>query len=146
MERRTTRTPHDHQISTAGRCSVSRVGADVSPTCYEYEGDCEEACGEEDSTSFSHPVVDSLSGAHSQQQHARQPHVSKSPHTTNRHHRGYIWGDGEKVTLLVDNKRFIISPNLLTKHPNTMLGRWEHSLALEELHGLVKLFCVCIAN
>ena len=119
-QRRTTRTPHDHQIST-GRGSASRAGADLSPN---YEGDCEEACGEkENSTSLGHLAMDSLSCVAHSQQHTRQPHISKSPHTMNRHYRGCIWGDGEKVTLLVDSKRFIISPILLTKHPNTMLGR-----------------------
>ena len=29
----------------------------------------------------------------------------------------------DKVTLLVDGKRFIVSPALFTKYPNTMLGR-----------------------
>ena len=31
---------------------------------------------------------------------------------------------GEKVTLLVDGKRFSVNPTLFTKQPNTMLGRW----------------------
>ena len=30
---------------------------------------------------------------------------------------------GEKVTLLVDGKRFSVNPTLFTKQPNTMLGR-----------------------
>lgn len=30
---------------------------------------------------------------------------------------------GEKVTLLVDGKRFNVNPHLFTRHPNTMLGR-----------------------
>ncbi len=34
-----------------------------------------------------------------------------------------VWGDRDKVVLLVDNKRFTICPLLLTKEPNTMLGR-----------------------
>ena len=29
----------------------------------------------------------------------------------------------DKITLLVDGKRFVVSPNLFTKYPNTMLGR-----------------------
>ena len=29
----------------------------------------------------------------------------------------------DKVTLLVDGKRFVVSPSLFTKYPNTMLGR-----------------------
>ena len=30
---------------------------------------------------------------------------------------------GEKVTLLVDGKRFTVNPAIFVKHPNTMLGR-----------------------
>ena len=44
-----------------------------------------------------------------------------SSHLTHRHRSN--WGDSDKVALLVDGKRFIINPNLLMKHPNTMLGR-----------------------
>lgn len=29
----------------------------------------------------------------------------------------------DRVTLIVDNTRFIVDPNLFTQHPNTMLGR-----------------------
>ena len=29
----------------------------------------------------------------------------------------------EKVTLLVDGKRFVVNPSVFTKQPNTMLGR-----------------------
>lgn len=47
-------------------------------------------------------------------------HGLKSTSCTSHRHRSI---DNDKVTLLVDGKRFIISPNLLTKHPNTMLGR-----------------------
>ena len=54
-------------------------------------------------------------------------HGEKSvTHTYNRshhQHHSFGWGEKEKVTLLVDGKRFIINPNLLVKHPNTMLGR-----------------------
>ncbi len=68
---------------------------------------------------------DSSIGQPPYSQHIRQVHVikpaSNSPHT--RHHRGCNWTDSDKVALLVDGKRFIISPSLLIKHPNTMLGR-----------------------
>ncbi len=53
---------------------------------------------------------------------SRQLYNTKSNHVLNRH-RGSSWGENDKVTLLVDGKRFIISPTLLIKHPNTMLGR-----------------------
>lgn len=44
-------------------------------------------------------------------------------HRAHHQHHGFGWGEKDKVTLLVDGKRFIINPNMLTKHPNTMLGR-----------------------
>jgi BTB/POZ domain-containing protein 10 len=30
----------------------------------------------------------------------------------------------ERITLVVDNTRFILDPALFTAHPNTMLGRY----------------------
>jgi hypothetical protein len=30
---------------------------------------------------------------------------------------------GERITLLVDGKRFVVDPELFRQHPNTMLGR-----------------------
>ena len=30
---------------------------------------------------------------------------------------------GERITLLVDDTRFVVDPELFRKHPNTMLGR-----------------------
>lgn len=30
---------------------------------------------------------------------------------------------GERITLLVDGKRFVVDPDLFRQHPNTMLGR-----------------------
>lgn len=44
-------------------------------------------------------------------------------HKPHHQHHGFGWGDKEKVILSVDGKRFSINPNLLVKHPNTMLGR-----------------------
>lgn len=49
--------------------------------------------------------------------------ASHAYHRSHHQHHGFGWGEKDKVTLLVDGKRFIINPNLLTKHPNTMLGR-----------------------
>ena len=49
--------------------------------------------------------------------------ASHTYHRSHHQHHGFGWGEKDKVTLLVDGKRFIINPNLLTKHPNTMLGR-----------------------
>ena len=49
--------------------------------------------------------------------------VSHTYHRSHHQHHGFGWGEKEKVALLVDGKRFIINPNLLVKHPNTMLGR-----------------------
>lgn len=83
-----------------------------------YEGDSEEG---DDYRLLSSEKVNSTMDSFSHlphSQHIRQVHSTKS----NRH-RGCIWGENEKVTLVVDSKRFIISPNLLIKHPNTMLGR-----------------------
>lgn len=126
-QRRSTRTPSDRQLTTVGRCNVSYSRADQSPTCYEGDsedgikgqgGDYEQS---ENSTSLSHPAVDSASSI--LQQPTRQLHMSMNLPHTNRQLRGCNWGDGEKVTLLVDSKRFTISPNLLAKYPNTMLGR-----------------------
>ncbi len=51
----------------------------------------------------------------------------------------HSWGDRDKVTLLVDGKRFNICPLLLTKQPNTMLGRFVRSL-------YVTLLCVCVCT
>lgn len=49
-----------------------------------------------------------------------QPVVHERP----KRHRGpTVWGDKDKVVLLVDGKRFSICPLLLTRQPNTMLGR-----------------------
>lgn len=30
---------------------------------------------------------------------------------------------GERITLLVDGKRFVVDPSLFREHPNTMLAR-----------------------
>ena len=72
--------------------------------------------------------------------HSRQLHTTKSCtgniHVTNRHRGGLNWNDGDKITLLVDGKRFMINPSLIIKHPNTMLGR------LVRLNILAELQCV----
>jgi len=31
---------------------------------------------------------------------------------------------GERITLLVDEKRFVVDPEMFRQHPNTMLGRY----------------------
>ena len=49
--------------------------------------------------------------------------ASHAYHRPHHQHHGFGWGEKDKVILLVDGKRFIINPNLLVKHPNTMLGR-----------------------
>lgn len=52
--------------------------------------------------------------------------LAGSSHQT---HRGPpVWGD--KVTLLVDGKRFVVNPALFISHPNTMLGRWVESILI----------------
>lgn len=45
----------------------------------------------------------------------------------------------EKVTLVVDNTRFIVDPAMLAAKPNTMLGRYEINL-----FSLICTFCVQI--
>ena len=47
-------------------------------------------------------------------------HSSGSHSSGHSSHRSNL---GEKVTLLVDGKRFNVNPHLFTRHPNTMLGR-----------------------
>ena len=84
-------------------------------------------CGEEritSSRSVSHiPTV-----AWDTQSHGERSVVSSVSHTyhnrSHHHHHGLGWGEKDKVILLVDGKRFSINPNLLVKHPNTMLGRF----------------------
>lgn len=39
-------------------------------------------------------------------------------------HRGGLRG-GERVTLIVDNTRFVVDPAIFTAQPNTMLGRYR---------------------
>lgn len=55
--------------------------------------------------------------------------VSVRPSLAGSGHHGHstprVWGD--KVTLLVDGKRFVVNPALFISHPNTMLGRWAES-------------------
>lgn len=36
----------------------------------------------------------------------------------------------ERVTLIVDNTRFVVDPSIFTAQPNTMLGRYSMFLAL----------------
>lgn len=122
-QRKSVRTPPDHLLNSNSRSNITSCSqTHPNPQCYE--GDSEDR----EERSYTYPVIDSVSCIPPSQQHTAQLHISKSsamnsPHTTNRHHRGCNWGDGEKITLLVDSKRFTINPNLLTKHPNTMLGR-----------------------
>lgn len=35
----------------------------------------------------------------------------------------------ERVTLIVDNTRFVVDPSIFTAQPNTMLGRFDFNLA-----------------
>lgn len=122
------RSPSDHKLS-------GRTCAEASSS---YEGDSEEESKEvltelhrhqqkvlsKDITysSSSGMEFDSTLSHPPHSQHVRQVHVIK-PVSNSRHHRGCSWSDSDKVALLVDGKRFIISPSLLIKHPNTMLGR-----------------------
>lgn len=93
-----------------------------------------------ETNSRSHAGVSASSGHNSGEERTRsisnipgaawetQGHGEKSVTHTYHHkphhqHHGFGWGEKDKVTLLVDGKRFIINPNLLVKHPNTMLGR-----------------------
>ncbi len=60
----------------------------------------------------------------------RQSEGMDSASVRPKRHRGvgggvHVWGDRDKVVLLVDNKRFSICPILLTRQPNTMLGRYS---------------------
>ena len=61
----------------------------------------------------SHTVPERPSSAHVTPD---RPALSHCHHKTN-------WVAGEKVTLLVEGKRFSVSPLLFTKQSNTMLGR-----------------------
>ena len=55
---------------------------------------------------------------------AGEVHYDRPKHTRHHHYRhSMAWGDKDKVVLLVDGKRFTFPPALLTKQPNTMLGR-----------------------
>lgn len=121
------RSPPDHQLSS----SNSHIQKSLS-----YEGDSEEETVDEiprherfltseskGCSPLSRPQSDCFL-AHGHLPHSQHTRVMKSLTSNNsvRHHR-YSWSDSDKVTLLVDGKRFIINPNLLIKHPNTMLGR-----------------------
>ena len=61
-----------------------------------------------------------------------------------------LWGESEKVVLLVDGKRFMISPHLLMSHPNTMLGRSvgpRHTpqvVALSTSHDACSEIALCV--
>lgn len=39
----------------------------------------------------------------------------------------------ERVTLIVDNTRFVVDPSIFTAQPNTMLGRYGHFLLCASL-------------
>lgn len=73
-----------------------------------------------------HVSLVSLNQMCHEQQQSERPKRSRGPP---------VWGDRDKVVLLVDGKRFSICPLLLTRQPNTMLGRWEF-----------KLHCQCVPN
>ena len=61
---------------------------------------------------------------HQSHHHHSRPGVSlHHGHSIHHQHGPPTWGEKEKVALLVDGKRFSVSPHLLTKQPNTMLGR-----------------------
>lgn len=116
--RKSVRTPPDHQLNSTGRSNVTS-STQTDQSSQSYGGD-----SEEDSRERRHEKSCSSMDHVPQQQHIRhviKPLVMNSHH--NRHYRGCVWGESEKVTLLVDDKRFMINPNLLIKHPNTMLGR-----------------------
>ena len=119
------KSAQSHQISNRTCIQANSIS---------YEGDSEEGTMEEfhrqkkipsmerSYCSSSSVDFDSTVGHLPHSQHIRHvKSTSNSPHT--RHHRGCNWSDSDKVALLVDGKRFIISPCLLIKHPNTMLGR-----------------------
>ena len=38
----------------------------------------------------------------------------------------------ERITLVVDNTRFILDPAIFTDHPNTMLGRYVLNIYIQE--------------
>ncbi|XP_064384225.1 BTB/POZ domain-containing protein 10-like [Halichondria panicea] len=69
--------------------------------------------------------TDSASGPHhSPQAEYMDPPMTVTYERPKPRHRGPpVWGERDKVVLLVDNKRFSICPLLLTREPNTMLGR-----------------------
>ncbi len=70
--------------------------------------------------------TDSASGPHhSPQAEYMDPPMTVTYERPKPRHRGPpVWGERDKVVLLVDNKRFSICPLLLTREPNTMLGRY----------------------
>lgn len=67
----------------------------------------------------------SLGSLHHSSRSGASFHHGHSPH---HQHGPPSWGDKEKVTLLVDGKRFSMNPNLLVKHSNTMLGRYGRKI------------------
>ena len=74
---------------------------------------------------------------------------SHSYHRPHQHHHqhGFGWGERDKIILLVDGKRFTVNPNLLVKHPNTMLGRCvchSPSLSHTHTHHVMSLYCVTV--
>lgn len=131
------RTPPDHQLTTGS----STIHSSSFQSLSSYDGDSEDRGGvagpyrhekaspKEKAHSSNYLDPDSSSAGHGHPPHSqqtRQLYVLKTPNNSSRCHRSYSWGDTDKVTLLVDGKRFTISPNLLIKHPNTMLGRYIH--------------------
>ncbi len=73
---------------------------------------------------------------HSDSMETSIPVRPKRHHQTAVQHRGgvHVWGDRDKVVLLVDEKRFSICPNLLIRQPNTMLGRYVSHMTSQLCH------------
>ena len=59
-------------------------------------------------------------------------HRLEGDHTGARNQHGYQSKSKlpDRVTLIVDQTRFVSDPKLFTAHPNTMLGRWEILLCM----------------
>ena len=109
------------RCSNSGHVSIetnARSLVGVSSSCGHFSG--------EERLSNSRSLSNIPSTGWEMQSHSERSMSSVSHtchHRAHHHHHGFGWGEKDKVTLLVDGKRFIINPNMLTKHPNTMLGR-----------------------
>lgn len=63
---------------------------------------------------------------HSKNQSSPHGRDGNTPSTSNSQSQGQgaqPQVSDERITLVVDNTRFVVDPNLFTAHPNTMLGR-----------------------